>query len=89
MSIALIAAKPRDVLQSMVPFPVPVLPAAMYTSDAIKGFGVDYVMPPGEPGFAELGIAAPRKAEGINIDYLRAFRAGGYAYGETAGQENA
>jgi len=89
MSIALFAAKPRDVLQSMVPFPVPVLPAAMYTSDAIKGFGVDYVMPPGEPGFAELGIAAPRKAEGINIDYLRAFRAGGYAYGETAGQENA
>ena len=89
MSIALLAAKPRDVLQSMVPFPVPVLPAAMYTSDAIKSFGVDYVMPPGEPGFAELGIAAPRKAEGINIDYLRAFRAGGYAYGETAGQENA
>jgi NADH dehydrogenase (ubiquinone) 1 alpha subcomplex subunit 9 len=87
MALALLAAKPRDLLQSMVPFPVPVLPAAMYTSDAIKGFGVDYVMPPGEPGLAELGIAAPRKAEGINIDYLRAFRAGGYAYGELAGRE--
>ena len=85
-ALAALAAKPREMLQSVVPFPVPVLPAAMYTSDGVAAMGVDYVMPPGAAGFEELQIA-PRKLEGINIDYLRAFRAGGYAFGELAGRE--
>ncbi len=85
-ALATLAAKPREILQSLVPFPVPVLPAAMYTSDAIASMGVDLVAPQDAPGFSELGIA-PRKMEGINIDYLRAFRAGGYNFGELAGRE--
>jgi NADH dehydrogenase (ubiquinone) 1 alpha subcomplex subunit 9 len=84
--VAQLAAKPRELLQSFVPFPVPVLPAAMYTSDNVAAMAVDYVAPEGAPGFEELGIA-PRKLEGINMDYLRAFRAGGYDFGNLAGRE--
>ena len=84
-ALAALAAKPREALQAVVPFPVPVLPAAMYTSDNVAAMAIDYVAPPGAPGFEELGIT-PRKAEGLNIDYLRAFRAGGYQHGELVGQ---
>ena len=82
----LVLAKPREVLQGLVPFPVPVLPAAMYTTDGIDAFGVDYVPPQGALGLADLGIV-PRKLEGLNVDYLRSYRAGGYDLGHTAGRE--
>jgi len=72
-----LAGQPRELLQRLVPFPVPVLPAEMYTPDNVAGMAVDYVMPPGAPGFAELGIT-PRKAEGMNLDYIRSMRSGGY-----------
>ena len=39
---------------------------------------------PPSAGFESLGVK-PRKLEGITLDYLRAFRAGGYAYGTEAG----
>jgi len=85
---AKLAARPRDYLQTLVPFPVPVLPAPMYTVDGIAAMACDYVAPPGAPGLAELGVAATRM-EGLAIDYLRSFRAGGYEHGATAGAEAA
>jgi NADH dehydrogenase (ubiquinone) 1 alpha subcomplex subunit 9 len=81
--LAKLAAQPRETLQRLVPFPVPVLPAPMYTSDGVAAMAADYVAPEGAPGLAALGVAQPRRLEGINIDYLRSFRAGGYEHGET------
>lgn len=78
------AAMPREWLQSQVSFPIPVLPSSLYTSDNVKAMATDYVVPPGALGFESLGVK-PRKLEGITLDYLRAFRAGGYAYGTEAG----
>ena len=85
-ALARLAAQPREILQSLVPFPVPVLPAAMYTTDGVDSFGVDCVPAPGDLGLADLGIT-PRKLEGIHLDYLRSFRAGGYDFGHTAGTQ--
>jgi NADH dehydrogenase (ubiquinone) 1 alpha subcomplex subunit 9 len=87
-ALATLAATPRDLLQTLVPFPVPVLPAAMYTRDGVAAMAADYVPPPGAPGLAELGVSA-HKLEGLTIDYLRSFRAGGYEHGETAGVQSA
>jgi NADH dehydrogenase (ubiquinone) 1 alpha subcomplex subunit 9 len=85
-ALAKLLAQPRDILQSMVPFPVPALPAPMYLADGIDSFAADYVAPEGALGFADLGII-PRKLEGLNVDYLRSYRAGGYDFGQTAGTE--
>jgi NADH dehydrogenase (ubiquinone) 1 alpha subcomplex subunit 9 len=84
--LAQLAAKPREFLQTLLPFPVPVLPAAMYTSDNVKAMAGDFTAPEEALGFEALGIA-PRKPQGLNIDYLRSFRAGGYDLGETVGRE--
>lgn len=65
--LGVLAAKPREFLQAHVPFPVPVLPAPLYTSDNVLASSVDYVAPPGAPG-AQRGLpglsraAAPRSS---------------------------
>ena len=52
----------------------------MYTSDAVRGMAADLVAAPGSLGFEALNLV-PRKLEGINLDYLRVFRSGGYDFG--------
>lgn len=87
---ARLAAAPRDLLQTLVPFPLPVPLGGMFTRSGVDEFaaGADYTLPVGAPcGLAALGVASPRRLAGLNIDYLRAYRAGGYDFGHTAGEE--
>lgn len=82
--LAKIFALPRDILQARLPFPFPTNP--MFTVDHIEGLANNYVLNPKTTAltFKDLGIS-PRNLEGLNIDYLRAFRSGGYDFGTTAG----
>lgn len=48
--LGVLAAKPREFLQTLVPFPVPMIPGPLYTSDNVLGASVDYVAAPGALG---------------------------------------
>uniref|UniRef100_A0A7R9Y4M6 NAD-dependent epimerase/dehydratase domain-containing protein n=1 Tax=Micromonas pusilla TaxID=38833 RepID=A0A7R9Y4M6_MICPS len=76
-------AAPHEFLLNRVPFPLPT-PTGL-TRSYIDAQGEDYLKDPKSEGFKELGIV-PAKLEGVVIDYLRAFRFGGYDVGATAGQ---
>ena len=76
-------AAPHEFLLNRVPFPLPT--PTWLTRSYIDAQGEDYLKDPKSEGFKELGIV-PAKLEGVVIDYLRAFRFGGYDVGATAGQ---
>mmetsp|Transcript_24456 Transcript_24456/g.33717 ORF Transcript_24456/g.33717 Transcript_24456/m.33717 type:complete len:299 (+) Transcript_24456:1-897(+) len=83
-SIANMVVSQYEWIANKLPFPTP-FPIAhgSFTSDAVKSLQADYVAEGNFPGFEELGIE-PRKVDGLNIDYLRAYRAGGYDFGNVA-----
>ena len=74
---------PHEYLLNRVPFPLPT-PTGL-THSYIDAQSRDYLKNPKALGFKELGIA-PAKLEGVVIDYLRAFRFGGYDAGAAVGQ---
>lgn len=76
-------AAPHEMLLNRVPFPLPTPTGLTYSY--INAQSVDYLKNPKSDGFKQLGIV-PAKLEGVVIDYLRAFRFGGYDIGSTAGQ---
>ena len=73
---------PHEFLLRKVPFPLPT-PTGL-TKSYIDAQSVNYLKNPRAPGFEQLGIK-PAKLEGVVIDYLRAFRFGGYDAGDVAG----
>lgn len=85
-ALAKLAVFPMDFMQSKVPFPwaMPVA-GGSFTADAVDSMASDYVASGNLPGFEHLGIT-PSKLEGLTIDYLRAYRAGGYDFGKEANQ---
>jgi len=74
---------PHEYLLNRVPFPLPT-PTGL-THSYVDAQSMDYLKNPKTPGFKELGIE-PAKLEGVVIDYLRAFRFGGYDAGSAVGQ---
>jgi NADH dehydrogenase (ubiquinone) 1 alpha subcomplex subunit 9 len=74
---------PHEYLLRRVPFPLPT-PTGL-TRSYIDAQSRDYLPNPKALGFEELGIE-PAKLDGVVIDYLRAFRFGGYDAGSAAGQ---
>jgi NADH dehydrogenase (ubiquinone) 1 alpha subcomplex subunit 9 len=74
---------PHEYLLKKVPFPLPT-PTGL-TRSYIEAQSRDYLKHPKSLGFEELGIK-PAKLDGVVIDYLRAFRFGGYDAGSAAGQ---
>uniref|UniRef100_A0A7S0MX97 NAD(P)-binding domain-containing protein n=1 Tax=Pyramimonas obovata TaxID=1411642 RepID=A0A7S0MX97_9CHLO len=84
--LAKLAVSPMDYMQSKLPFPwsMPVA-GGSWTVDAVESMASDYVASGNYPGFDHLGIT-PSKLEGLNIDYLRAYRAGGYDFGKEASE---
>ena len=74
---------PHEYLLRRVPFPLPT-PTGL-TRSYIDAQSRDYLKHPKSLGFEELGIK-PAKLDGVVIDYLRAFRFGGYDAGSAAGQ---
>eukprot|EP00899_Mesostigma_viride_P028905 jgi/Mesvir1/919/Mv17479-RA.1 len=84
-ALAKLAATPHQILTKVFPLPLPQNPHM--SKDFIDGLAADLVQAPGSHGFDELGIL-PRKMEGINIQFLRAFRKGGPFMGTTYIDEN-
>lgn len=82
--LAKLAVLPSDFIQSKLPFhlPPPIAGGSM-TVDAIDSMQNDYVASGKLPGFDHLGIT-PSRLEGLNIDYLRSYRSGGYDFGKDA-----
>ena len=78
-------AAPHEALLRRVPFPLPTPTGLTYSY--IDAQSVDYLKNPKSDGFEQLGIT-PAKLEGVVIDYLRAFRFGGYDIGSAAGQSD-
>ena len=76
-------ATPHEILLKRVPFPLPTPTGLTYSY--INAQESDYLKNPKSDGFEQLGIV-PAKLEGVVIDYLRAFRFGGYDAGSAAGQ---
>lgn len=74
---------PHEYLLKKVPFPLPT-PTGL-TRSYIEAQSRDYLKHPKSLGFEELGIK-PAKLDGVVIDYLRAFRFGGYDAGSAVGQ---
>ena len=74
---------PHEYLLRRVPFPLPT-PTGL-TRSYIDAQSRDYLPNPKALGFEELGIE-PAKLDGVVIDYLRAFRFGGYDAGSAVGQ---
>ena len=72
----------HEFLLKKVPFPLPT-PTGL-TRSYIDAQAVNYLKNPRTPGFEQLGIK-PAKLEGVVIDYLRAYRFGGYDAGDVAG----
>jgi len=82
--LAKLAVFPSDFIASKLPFHLPPpLAGGSFSADAIDSMQNDYVASGKLPGFDHLGIA-PSKLEGLNIDYLRSFRSGGYDFGKDA-----
>jgi len=79
--LAKMAAAPLDMVMRTLPVPVS-LPIAhgSFTVDAVNALEDDYLASGKLPGFRELELE-PRKLEGLNVDYLRSYRAGGYDFG--------
>jgi len=80
-AVAKLSTMPFDMIVKAMPFPVS-LPCAhgAFSTDAIRSLESDYVASGKLPGFTELGLE-PRKLEGLNLDYLRSYRSGGYDFG--------
>ncbi|KAJ7568659.1 hypothetical protein O6H91_01G042600 [Diphasiastrum complanatum] len=86
LSVAKLMAAPQEYLLKKVPFPLsPVFP---FYSDYVHSLEVDSIVSPEALGFTDLGIK-PRKLQGIAIDYLLAYRAGGPFMGSTVGERTA
>lgn len=82
--LAKMATMPFDMVSKMVPFPFS-MPVAhgSFATDAVEMLENDYILTGTQPGFEELGVV-PRKLEGLNLDYLRSYRSGGYDFGAEA-----
>lgn len=80
--LAKLLATPHEILLKRVPFPLPTPLGLTYSY--INAQSCNYLKSPKSLGFKELGIE-PVKLEGYVIDYLRAYRSGGYDTGATAG----
>lgn len=65
----------------------PIRGPTMFTSDYIQELKGDYVMPQGALGFDALDVKPHKVTEGLPIEYLRHYRAGGYDFG-TLSEEN-
>jgi len=73
---------PHEFLLRRVPFPLPT-PTGL-THSYVDAQSRDYLKSPKSLGFEALGIE-PAKLNGVVLDYLRAFRFGGYDAGSAAG----
>eukprot|EP00873_Tetraselmis_striata_P002194 jgi/Tetstr1/422458/TSEL_013296.t1 len=80
--VAEAVATPRDWLNKRIP---PLLTNHMQSADHAKEATLNFVMPAGEPGLAELGVTPTKIDEGLPIEYLRYYRSGGYDLGTVAG----
>ena len=78
---------PHEFLLRKVPFPMPT-PVGL-TRSYIDAQSRDYVKAPDTLGFSDLGIDPNDIENGYVLDYLRSFRAGGYALGEAPWERNA
>lgn len=56
----------------------------MFSPDYVAEMKGDYVMPTGVLGFDALDVAPHKVTEGLPIEYLRHYRAGGYDFGTLA-----
>ena len=72
---------PREALLKKIPLPI--LSPSLFTLDEMVRLSMDDVPSGTELGMADLGIE-PRSLEGVNLDYLRLYRQGGYDFGITA-----
>ena len=72
---------PREALLKVLPLPI--LSPSLFTLDEMVRLSLDDLPSGTEPGMADLGIE-PRRLEGVNLDYLRMYRQGGYDFGITA-----
>lgn len=57
------------------------------TADFIDELSKDNVMPKNVLGFSDLGIEPQSVVEGMVVEHIRFWRAGGYDFGTTAGTQ--
>ncbi|CAM6099073.1 unnamed protein product [Calypogeia fissa] len=72
-----------DQILKKMPFPTPKL--VTFSMNNVLGMQVDYVVSPDALTLKDLGII-PRKLQGVAIDYLYQWRAGGPSMGATVGE---
>ena len=77
---------PREMLLHSLPLPI--LSPSLFTLDEMVRLSIDDVISGENLGMEDLGIE-PRKLEGVNLDYLRMYRQGGYDFGITAAESTA
>eukprot|EP00239_Pterosperma_sp_CCMP1384_P007743 CAMPEP_0197847278 /NCGR_PEP_ID=MMETSP1438-20131217/5685_1 /TAXON_ID=1461541 /ORGANISM="Pterosperma sp., Strain CCMP1384" /LENGTH=394 /DNA_ID=CAMNT_0043459153 /DNA_START=66 /DNA_END=1250 /DNA_ORIENTATION=+ len=87
--VAPLMGLPREILQKkIIPFALP--NKNIFEINFLKSMTEDYTLNrnPTVSTFKDLHIV-PRQLEGLNVDYLRSYRSGGYDYGSTAQEQNA